>query len=164
MKKSIAIILCIMLVLAITIPAAAVSSIAVKSISLNASKITLEAGDTSTLKVTFTPGDTTQKMLTYTTDNKNVANIDANGVISGVSSGTAKIVVYTANKSVSARCFVTVAKKPTVLRVTAQAWMFGKYDLAGAGVQFQKDHPGVRVVFNKVDNADTTTNMLQWSM
>lgn len=49
------------------------------------------------------------------------------------------------------------------LRVTVQAWMMGKYKLVEAGQQFEKDHPGVKVTFNKVDNADTTTNMLQWS-
>lgn len=49
------------------------------------------------------------------------------------------------------------------LRVTVQAWMMGKYKLEEAGQQFEKDHPGIKVVFNKVDNADTTTNMLQWS-
>ena len=40
MKKTIAIIISIILMLAITLPAAAVSSIALKSIKLNASKIT----------------------------------------------------------------------------------------------------------------------------
>lgn len=49
------------------------------------------------------------------------------------------------------------------LRITVQAWMMGKYKLDEAGQQFEKDHPGIKVTFNKVDNADTTTNMLQWS-
>lgn len=49
------------------------------------------------------------------------------------------------------------------LRITVQAWMMGKYKLLEAGEQFEKDHPGIKVVFNKVDNADTTTNMLQWA-
>lgn len=49
------------------------------------------------------------------------------------------------------------------LRVTTQAWMMGKYDFEGIKADFEKKHPGVTVVYNKVDNADVTTNMLQWS-
>ena len=76
MKKTIAIILSIMLVLAITFPAAAISTIAVKSIKLDNSKITLKVGQTSNLKVTFTPANTTQKKLTYVTGNKKVATVN----------------------------------------------------------------------------------------
>lgn len=49
------------------------------------------------------------------------------------------------------------------LRVTAQAWMMGKYDFEGMKADFEAKHPGVTVVYNQVDNADVTTNMLQWS-
>lgn len=49
------------------------------------------------------------------------------------------------------------------LRVTTQAWMMGKYDFDALKADFEKNHPGVTVVYNKVDNADVTTNMLQWS-
>ena len=49
------------------------------------------------------------------------------------------------------------------LRVTTQAWMMGKYDFEGLKADFEKKHPGVTVTYNKVDNADVTTNMLQWS-
>jgi ABC-type glycerol-3-phosphate transport system substrate-binding protein len=56
-----------------------------------------------------------------------------------------------------------VKEEPKELRIVAQAWMMGKYKLEEAGKQFEADHPGVKVTFSKVDNADTTTNMLQWS-
>jgi len=49
------------------------------------------------------------------------------------------------------------------LRVTTQAWMMGKYDFNEIKADFEKKHPGVTVKYNKVDNADVTTNMLQWS-
>ncbi len=49
------------------------------------------------------------------------------------------------------------------LRITVQAWMMGKYDFEGMKANFEKNHPGVTVVYNKVDNFDVTTNMLQWS-
>lgn len=110
MKKAIVIILSIAMILAIALPAAALSTVAVKSIKLDSSKITLDVGQTATLKVTFTPANTTQKQLTYVTDNVNVAKIDAAGKISGVAAGTATITVYTVDKKIFAKCAVTVAK------------------------------------------------------
>ncbi len=49
------------------------------------------------------------------------------------------------------------------LRVTVQAWMLNRYDFETMKTEFEAAHPGVTVVYNKVDNADVTTNMLQWS-
>lgn len=49
------------------------------------------------------------------------------------------------------------------LRVTLQAWMMGKYDFEGAKSSFEKNHPGVTVTYNQVDNVDVTTSMLEWS-
>jgi raffinose/stachyose/melibiose transport system substrate-binding protein len=110
MKKAIAIILSIMLIMAVTLPAAAISSIAVKSIKLNNSKITLKVGQISNLKVTFTPANTSQKKLTYITANKNVATVNANGQITGVKEGTTTITVYASNKKIYAKCNVTISK------------------------------------------------------
>jgi ABC-type glycerol-3-phosphate transport system substrate-binding protein len=54
-------------------------------------------------------------------------------------------------------------EEPKELRITVQAWMLGKYKIEEAARQFEQDHPGVKVVINKVDNADVTTNLLQWA-
>lgn len=51
----------------------------------------------------------------------------------------------------------------TTLRVTYQSWMGGKYDFETMKSNFEANHPGVTVEYNTVDNADVTTNMLQWS-
>lgn len=113
MKKAIAIILSIILVMAITLPAAAVSSIAVKSLNLNNSKITMKVGGTYDLKVTFTPANTTQKLLTFSTSNKKIATIDNKGKITAVNKGNAVItVVSSSNKKVLAKCNVTVLADP----------------------------------------------------
>jgi ABC-type glycerol-3-phosphate transport system substrate-binding protein len=56
-----------------------------------------------------------------------------------------------------------VKEEPKELRLVAQAWMLGKYKIEDAAAIFEKDHPGVKVTISKVDNADTTTNMLQWA-
>jgi ABC-type glycerol-3-phosphate transport system substrate-binding protein len=49
------------------------------------------------------------------------------------------------------------------LRITVQAWMLDRYDFQKIKADFEANHPGVTVVLNKVDNADVTTNMLQWA-
>ena len=115
MKRSITIILSIILVFAIVFPAAAISSIAVKSISLNNTYINLKVGQSSTLEAGFTPKNTTQKQLVYTTDDKNTANVDASGKITGVNAGTTNITVYSAsNNKIFAKCLVTVISDSTI--------------------------------------------------
>ena len=118
MKKLIAIILSLMLVMSISLPAVAVSIIKVNSIKLNSSKITLKANQTVSLKVEFSPQNTTQKILSYTTSNKNVAVVDKDGKITAIGAGTATITVITANKAVTAKCAVTVSK-PSAYTITA---------------------------------------------
>lgn len=110
MKKSIAIVVSIMIIFAFVFPVSAFSTIAVKSIKLNNNKITLNVGITSNLLVTFSPTNTTQKKLTYTTGNKKIATVSATGKITGVGSGTTTITVYTLNSKIRAKCIVTVVK------------------------------------------------------
>lgn len=118
MKKSIAIIISLILIMAIVLPASAFSSIAVKGIQLDKSKITLNVGQTSNLKVTLTPKNTTQKGLTFVTGNQKIATVDAKGNIKGVSKGTTTITVYTFNKKIFAKCNVIVLQNdPKTLTV-----------------------------------------------
>lgn len=49
------------------------------------------------------------------------------------------------------------------LTITAQAWLYGKYDFDSLKTDFEANHPGVTVVYNQVDTADITSNMLQWA-
>lgn len=49
------------------------------------------------------------------------------------------------------------------LRVTVQSWMLNKYDFDAMKADFESKHEGVTVVYNQVEDADVTTNMLQWS-
>ena len=120
MKKFFAILISIMLVLAITLPAAAISTIAVKSIKLDNTKISIKVGDTAALKATLTPANTTESKLTYVTANKNVATVSIAGIVNGVHEGSTVVTVYTANKAVFAKCNVSVTVsylKPVTIRM-----------------------------------------------
>jgi putative aldouronate transport system substrate-binding protein len=139
MKKLIAIILNIILVLSITIPVAAISTIAVKSINLDKNKITLNIGETYNLKASLTPANTTQKLLKYVTWNQKVATIDKTGKITGVSAGTATIVVYTSNNKIFAKCNVTISQP---LKPVTISWYLRHAD--------QKDGAEVLAAMNKI--------------
>jgi putative aldouronate transport system substrate-binding protein len=110
MKRSIALLLSMILVLALIIPASAISSIAVKGIKLDTNKITLTVGKSYKLKVKLTPANTTQRALTFVSGNKKVASVDKTGNITGVGKGTTTISVFTVNKKYVAKCKVSVSE------------------------------------------------------
>ena len=74
-------------------------------ISLNKSKLTLQAGKTYQLKAKL-PSKTASK-LTWSSSKKSVAKVSADGLITAVKAGTAVITVKTFNKR-TATCTVTV--------------------------------------------------------
>ena len=108
MKKLVTLLLSIIMVLVMTIPSMAISSINVKSITLNNKLLIMKVGQAGYLRVSFSPSNTTQKALTYVTDNKKVATVSSTGKIIGMSAGKTTITVYTFDKSVFAKCNVTV--------------------------------------------------------
>lgn len=81
--------------------------IAVTGVTLSASTLSLKEGETGTLTATVEPKDATDTKLTWTSSDQNVATVDANGKVTALKAGTAKIKV-TAASGVSAECTVTV--------------------------------------------------------
>ena len=147
MKKAIAILLSIMIVMAISIPAAAISTIPVKSIKLDNTEINLQVGQTTNLAVTFTPGNTTQKKLAYITGNKNVASVNTAGVIKGVHAGNTIITVLTLNKDILAKCKVTISLGK---QVTLQYWYQGtdkatEDEISGYVKKFNVNFPNIKI-------------------
>jgi hypothetical protein len=111
MKKTLSVILSIILIMTFAATSLGFASIAVKSIKLNSSKISLQIGKTLTLKVTITPADATNKKFTYSSGNKNIATIDKNGKIKGIKAGKTVITVTSSsNKKAAAKCNVTISQ------------------------------------------------------
>lgn len=79
--------------------------IAVTSVELNKTEITLITGQSKTLKATVKPEDATDKTVTWTSSNNNVATVK-DGVVKGIGIGAATIVAKAGN--VSASCSVKV--------------------------------------------------------
>ncbi|MDT2415004.1 Ig-like domain-containing protein [Enterococcus avium] len=92
-------------------------SIAVNSITLNASTKSIAKGSTFQLSVTFDPTNATDKTITRTSSAPTIASVSTAGLITGLKSGTAKITA-TAHNGKVATCDVTVTpivKTPTTL-------------------------------------------------
>ena len=88
--------------------------IAVASVSLSQSAVTLEVGGTSNLTATVQPSNATNKVVNWSTSNQSVATVN-NGTVTAVAEGTATITATAGGES--ATCSVTVNKK--VVAVTS---------------------------------------------
>ncbi len=95
-------------------------TVAVESVTLNKTQLTLDVGGEETLTATVTPDNATDKTVTWSSDNTAVATVE-NGKITAVAAGTAMITATAGDKS--ATCTVTVNAPVTVdYTVTAEEW------------------------------------------
>ena len=83
--------------------------ILVTGVTLKPTSLSLFTGDTATLTATVEPSNATNKNVTWESSNKSVATVDANGLVTAVSAGTATITVTTEDGNKTATCAVTVA-------------------------------------------------------
>ena len=80
----------------------------VTGVSLNKSSTSIEEGGTETLTETVSPNNATDKSVSWSSSNTAVATVDANGVVTAVSAGTATITVTTTDGGFTDTCAVTV--------------------------------------------------------
>lgn len=78
---------------------------AVTGVTLNKSEETISVGNTETLIATVVPSNATDKTVTWASDDEEVATV-LNGVVMGVSAGTATITATASGKT--ATCEITV--------------------------------------------------------
>ena len=81
--------------------------VAVTSVSLNKSSLSLKVGGSETLVATVLPANATNKNVTWSSSNENVASV-ANGVVTALSAGEASITVTTEDGNKTATAIVTV--------------------------------------------------------
>ena len=109
MKKFLSILVCLALVMSLSFSALAVTTVPLKSITLDKSTLALFIGKTYNLKFTLSPSNATNKAVRYSSSNSAVAKIDTKAKITAVSAGTATITVSAlSNSRVLAKCKVTV--------------------------------------------------------
>ena len=90
-------------------------TVAVSSVELDETNITLKEGETKTLKVTVKPDNATDKTVTWGSSKTDVATVDNTGKVSAIKEGVASITATSGGKSAS--CKVTVEK--AVVEVTS---------------------------------------------
>ena len=82
-------------------------------VSLNYTTAKIWKDKTITLVPTITPENATNKNVTWTSSDNSVAQVDENGVVTGVAGGTCTITCTTDNSSRTAKCTVTVLESVT---------------------------------------------------
>ncbi|WP_051330745.1 Ig-like domain-containing protein [Aneurinibacillus terranovensis] len=84
----------------------------VTGVTLNKTSTTINAGNSEQLTATVTPANATDPSVTWTSSNPSVATVDSNGIVKGISGGTAIITVTTNDGNLTATCTVTVKQVP----------------------------------------------------
>lgn len=88
--------------------AVTVKAVPVTGVAITPSTATIQINGTTTLSYSVSPSDATDKTVSWSSDNTNVATVDANGKVTGVAEGTATITVTTTDGNKTATCLVTV--------------------------------------------------------
>lgn len=103
-----------------------------ESITLSATELTLEEGETATLTATVAPEEATDKSVVWTSSNEVVATVSEEGEVVALAEGTAVITATCGD--VKADCAVTVMAKieeDLIDEIRADVTAFELYDLAG---------------------------------
>ena len=91
----------------------------VESVSLDKTEHTFNTiGNTLTLKATVLPADATNKSIEWSSDNKDVATVNSNGLVTAIGNGTATITVKTKDREMKATCMITVAQWVTKITIS----------------------------------------------
>lgn len=90
------------------------SLIYVTGVELDATELELEVGGTAVLTATVLPENATDKTVTWTSSAPDIASVDENGTISGLSARNAVITVTTTDGGKTAECKITVATSSTI--------------------------------------------------
>ncbi|MDO5399328.1 MAG: Ig-like domain-containing protein [bacterium] len=87
----------------------------VTGLSIDRTTASVAEGGTIVLAPVFVPANATNKNVTWSTSSRYVATVDENGVVTGISEGTAVITAVSEDGGYTASCVVTVTKTPAVI-------------------------------------------------
>ena len=85
-----------------------------QSVVLTPSSITLDQGGTAMLSFNVQPQGATNKAVAFTTSNPAVATVDSDGLVVGISTGSAVITIKTQGGSHTATCNITIRAAVTL--------------------------------------------------
>ena len=120
-----------------------VTFVVASSIKLSESSFNLQVDDNRTLTATVLPENCTDKNVIWESSNDEIAIVDANGNVVAKSEGQCVIKAYSADRSVSAECQVSVTKIP--LTVTAE----------NVSRQYGDDNPPFKITYSGFKEGDS---------
>jgi len=103
-------------------PAGGGGNIAVLNVLLDKYSLTIAANKTAKLVLNFNPLNATNKAVTWTSSDEEVAKVDNFGNVTGVSVGTARISVTSADGGKTATCTVTVLEAGIIVVANETDW------------------------------------------
>ncbi len=86
-----------------------IGSVEAEKVILGQETLSLMVGDTFTLTATVLPEDASDKTVTWTSSDESIVTVNADGVVTALSNGTAIITASTSTPGVTATCEVTVS-------------------------------------------------------
>lgn len=125
--------------------------IAVASITLNKTEITLTEGDTEDLIAIITPENATDKTVTWKSSDREIATVSDTGVVTAIKEGIA-IIYASSSNGLTAECKVTV--KPAYVEVTSVS-------LTNTELMMREGHTADLIAIVRPDNA--TNKSITWS-
>ncbi len=96
-------------------------TVPVTGITMNSTVINLNVGDTQKLEATIKPENANNKNITWSSNNEDVAVINASGVVIAISPGTSVITATTEDGNFKDICVVTVKENATAINELADA-------------------------------------------
>lgn len=92
--------------------------VAVKSVTLNKERMTLAVGESQTLTAKINPSNAANKKVSWFSTNPDVATVDQNGKVTGISEGETTITVITQDGGKTDACKVTVGMTTSVSSIS----------------------------------------------
>ena len=135
------------------------TTIAVTSITLNQSSLTLEVGQTSQLTATVLPADATNKNIVWSSTDTTKATV-VNGEVTAIAEGTTTIIARSeSNSNITATCTLSVEAEEVIVPEEPMEGQYFLYDLTpeGSGMLLNKN------CTNTYSNADANYYKLSYT-
>jgi uncharacterized protein YjdB len=132
--------------------------VAVTSVTLNKTTLSLTVDKTETLTATVNPSNATDKTVTWTTSNASVATVSSNGTVTAIAAGTATITAKAGAKTATCTVTVTLDVTEVTLNKTSLDLCIGDTTTLTATVKPSNENKSVTWTSSNTSVAGINTN------